>query len=116
MPVREDLAAEVMRILRHGDFQADMSDAIAECVKAADEHGKDSALTVKLKFKAKRGQVLIEDDIVSKPARPNNPPTIAFNDVHGNLTRHDPRQQSMDLKTVEEDDRALKRMEDEYHG
>lgn len=102
MPVREDLAIHTVKMLRHGDFQNELTEAISECVKASEENGKASEVTVKLKFQVKRGQVMISDTVASKPAKPDNPATIAFNDVHGNLSRTDPRQQSMDLKSVDE--------------
>lgn len=102
MPVRDDLASRTLGFLRHGDFQEELSEAIAECVKASDEHGKDSSLTIKLKFESKRGQVFIYDDIGTKPAKPTNPASIAFADVHGNLSRTDPRQGNLDIRPADE--------------
>lgn len=114
MGIRKDLATHVIAMLRRGELADELSEALAECSKATDKYNKKSKVTLTLTFEPNQGQALIHDEVNSKPAKPTNPATIAFVDVHGNLSRQDPNQQDLNLRSadIDADEQAPRTAED----
>lgn len=96
--------AETLRDLT-GDQYQEMTDGLAEVVRAAMETGKTGAITVTLKIKPTGGNaVQAECDIKTKvPAKPK-PPTIFFVANEDSLVRQDPNQMRLPLKPAAVDD------------
>ncbi|HSH26185.1 MAG TPA: hypothetical protein VK972_00215, partial [Wenzhouxiangella sp.] len=97
-----------------GELADELSEAIAECSKSTEAFNKKSSVTLKLTFEPNQGQALIHDEVTSKPAKPTNPATIAYIDVHGNLSRQDPNQQDLNLRSADigDDEQAPRTAED----
>lgn len=66
---REDLFRHTLGMLRYGEMEKELTDALAECISRAQTSGKVTELTLKIKIKPRQntGQYLIEDDITTKP-------------------------------------------------
>lgn len=90
--------AEVLRDLA-GDRYQEMTDQLAEVVRAAMETGKGGALTISIKIKPNASNaVQVECDIKAKiPTKPPVP-TIFFVANGDSLVRNDPDQMRLPLK------------------
>lgn len=83
--------------LRKGNTVSEMSDGLAELVKAVRDTGKKGALVLKLEFiPANAGEtVLVCADWTTKEPLPNKASTTFFTTDDNLLVRHDPRQREM---------------------
>lgn len=83
--------------LRKGMTVSELSDALAEVVKAVKDTGKKGGLTLKLEFIPSSGgeTVLVTADYSTKEPLPNKSSTTFFTTDDNLLVRRDPRQQEM---------------------
>lgn len=89
-----------------GVLAAELSDRLNELVEAVALHGKAGSLTLVIKVApaGKNGHtVVVSDEVKSKLPEGDREDSIFFVDEHCNLTRHDPRQQSLPLREVDRD-------------
>lgn len=93
---------DTLRHLGAGVMLDDASEKLAELVKLVDETGKPGSITLKINLRrATAGALAVTHEVtVKKPPEPKVE-TLLFPTVEGNLLTHDPRQQALDLKTVE---------------
>ena len=107
--IRQDLFIHVVNNL-NGGAQNELSDRLSECVKATQDTGKATELTFTLKIKPDRagGQYFIDHAITTKLPKHERPTTIMWADPQGNLLREDPRQRSLELRSVDQDKTELK--------
>lgn len=83
---------DTLRDLRRGSLLDDCADAMQEVVKAVDETVKPAARI--------GGAVNVSDKITTKlPALPNGE-TIMFMTPDNNMVANDPKQQTLELKSV----------------
>ncbi len=112
MPIRQDLFTYTVGQLLNGHTQAELSEALAECVDRVRDTGKQAKLTLVLTIKpAGPGQYEIRDQIKQQLPELDRGITLMFGTPEGNLTREDPNQMKMELKTVPDDKPELKKME-----
>lgn len=77
--------------LRRGSAHADMTIALAELVEAVIENRKKGTISIVFTVEpAGNDQVVVKDEIVSKPPKAELPTSIYFVDREMNLTRDDP--------------------------
>lgn len=89
---------------RNGALHAELSDALADVVKAVQDHHKAGAvsLTITVKPGAKgTATLVVTDDVKVKAPRGERPAAMFFADADGNLSRNDPRQTELPLRRVE---------------
>lgn len=94
---------DTLRSLGHGTFIDDASDALNKLVTAVDETGRAGKLTLTLSIKkATRGSgaMVVQDEIKLSLPKPDMRETMLFATPEGNLVTEDPRQQTLELKTV----------------
>lgn len=93
---------DMLRHLGAGVVLDDASEQLADLVKRVDETGKPGSLTLKINLRrATAGALAVTSDItVKKPPEPKIE-TLLFPTVEGNLLTQDPRQKTLELKTVE---------------
>lgn len=75
------------------------TEALNDLVHATTETGKAGSLTLTIKMKpigGKAGQMELETDVKAKLPQPTKGKTILFTTVDNNLSRQDPRQQTLD--------------------
>lgn len=96
---------DTLREIRHGAMLEDASEELAKIVRRVAETGKPGSLTMKLVVRPTgRGSVrtlVIEDQLMTKIPQPDREVTIFFPTADGNLTRNDPSQMSLGLRSVE---------------
>jgi len=102
---------DVARDIRRGAFIDEMADAIQQVVASVEETGKAGKVIVEIAVApASKGQgaVKVADKITLKlPALPAGE-TIMFVTPDNNLVANDPRQSTLELKTVEVKTQELK--------
>lgn len=105
MPVRDDLFMHVVGSMRNGSVQRQLSEELNECVLMSQQTNKKSTLTLTIEIKpnGNTGQYHLKDVIKTKLPALNLGETIMFGTPDGNLTREDPNQRSLDLRSVEDD-------------
>ncbi len=111
--LHNDLYARVLRDLRAGRTLLEASEALGDLVNACRETGKMGEITLKLKIKPDRGdtgQYFLEDQLTVKTPEHPRGQTIMFGTPDNNLTRTDPRQQELTLKSVDDDTSELKKV------
>ncbi|NHR08386.1 hypothetical protein HA052_24650 [Chromobacterium haemolyticum] len=94
---------DTLRSLGHGTFIDDASDALNKLVTAVDETGRAGKLTLTLSIKkATRGSgaMVVQDEIKLSLPKPDSRETMLFATPEGNLVTEDPRQQTLELRTV----------------
>lgn len=98
-------AADMLRQLRYGTLQDELTEEIRAMVLAVTNAKKAGKITLTLSFKpVKSGQIEISDDI--KVARPkeDKATSLFFPTVEGNLERQDPRQQQFEgIRSVDQE-------------
>lgn len=75
------------------------TEALNDLVHATTETGKAGSLTLTIKMKpigGKAGQMELETDVKAKLPQPTKGKTILFTTVDNNLSRQDPRQQTLE--------------------
>lgn len=102
--VRDDLFLFTVRELLNGATQRDLSERLAECVEAARDTQKTASLSLKLTIKplGNSGQYEIRDDITAKIPELDRGITLMFGTPDNNLTRSDPQQTALDLRSVDQ--------------
>ncbi|PPD48398.1 MAG: hypothetical protein CTY14_02230 [Methylotenera sp.] len=102
---------DVARDIRRGAFIDEMADAIQQVVASVEETGKAGKVIVEIAVApASKGQgaVKVADKITLKlPALPAGE-TIMFVTPDNNLVANDPRQSTLELKTVSQRPQELK--------
>lgn len=100
MPARPFL--DTLIALRFGKLHDELTEALNELTNACTETGKGGTLTLSIKLKPGRaGQVEILDDVKTKLPSFERGSTLMFSTPDGNLQRDDPRQQKLELRSVE---------------
>lgn len=99
---RPDLFTHTLNLLRSGEAQAELSEQLDALITACADTGKlgQLTLTIKVKPNGKSGQYIIADTIAVKTPRYQRADTLLFEDMDGNLTREDPRQKKLELKSA----------------
>ncbi len=99
---RPDLFSHTLNLLRGGEAQAELSERLDELIQACADTGKPGtlALTLKVKPNGKSGQYVLTDQIAAKTPQYPRADTLLFEDADGNLTREDPRQKKLELKSA----------------
>jgi hypothetical protein len=99
---RPDLFLHTLNLLRGGEAQAELSERLDELIQACADTGKPGtlALTLKVKPNGKSGQYVLTDQIAAKTPQYPRADTLLFEDADGNLTREDPRQKKLELKSA----------------
>lgn len=93
---------QAMALLRHGDCEEEVNAKLTECLQATMDTGKASTLTIKLSIKPNgNGVVKVVDDIKATVPRFDKEPTVLFTDKNNQLVREDPRQQSLNLQSLD---------------
>lgn len=101
---RPDLYIHTLQNLLYGATAEELSEKLDECIERSKETGKQSTLTLKLTIKptTRAGdQYEIRDEIKANLPELDRGLTLMFQDENGNLTRENPRQKSMDLKSAD---------------
>ena len=89
--------------MRHGNFLDECSDNLQAVIAAVEETGKGGKLLIEISIApASRGQgaVKVSDKITAKLPQLPNGETIMFVTPDNNLVSTDPRQQTLELKSV----------------
>lgn len=84
--------------LRGGHAHAELTTAMRDLVEAVTEYGKPGELVFRMKVKpaGKRGtQVVVTDEVTSKPPQGELPVSLFYVDGANNLRREDPNQLSL---------------------
>jgi hypothetical protein len=96
---------ETLRELRAGRTLEDLATNVAEIVTAVRATGKSGELTLKLKFKPPKAggasYLMVEDSIKSSVPKLDHGDTVFFHVAGGGLTRQDPSQIEMSLRSIE---------------
>lgn len=95
---------DTLRDLRQGAALDELADELAAVVRAVRECNKAGELTLKLRVApASNGDIstlIVTDSITAKPPRLSKGGTVFFSDDHNNLSRRDPRQAEIELRSV----------------
>ena len=93
---------DTLRHLGAGVMLDEASEQLADLVKRVDETGKPGSMTIKINLRrATAGALALTSDVtVKKPPEPKLE-TLLFPTVEGNLLTQDPRQQTLELRTIE---------------
>jgi len=105
MSQRPDLYSHTINTLQHGATAIELSEQLHECVQAAQKTGKKATLTVTLTIKPvgrDTGQYEFREDIKCKIPSLDRGMTLMFGTPDGNLTRNDPRQGELQLRSADE--------------
>jgi hypothetical protein len=101
---RPDLFVHTLNTMDYGVTPEELSDSIAELLQAVQDTNKKGTLTLKLTVKPESinaGQISITPDIkLTAPKYPRDK-ALMFLTPENNLQREDPRQTTMEFKTVE---------------
>lgn len=103
MAYRQDLALEVIKQLRGGRTQEELSEGINQLVQECRKTGKKGQITLKIDIKPDKGdsgQYFITDEIKIKEPTFERGQTLMWGTPEGNLQRTDPNQGELDLKAV----------------
>jgi len=89
---------DVLREMRRGRVVEDMTDALAECVKAVDETNKAAVLTMKITVKPSKDggwEKTLATAISTTLPRKDTPDAVMFSTADGDLVREDPDQRGL---------------------
>lgn len=91
---------DFLKEVRKGGAMLDLSEQMAEVVKAVRERGKAGQVTLTIKISPFKGDVntlVVTDEVKAKlPPKPDNGASIFFPTEEGQMVRTDPRQQTFD--------------------
>ena len=94
---------DTLRLLDGGAFLNRSSDELAALVRRVDETGKAGKLTMTLEVKrVTGGAISIVPSVVARVPEPKPDATVLWATVEGNLTQDNPRQQRLELRTVDQ--------------
>lgn len=103
--LRPDLFVSTVRDLSYGADALKASETLDKAVQRSLDTGKATTMTLKLTIKPvgnHTGQVEIKDSISCKLPELDRGMSLMFVTPDGNLTRDNPKQASMDLRSVDE--------------
>jgi hypothetical protein len=103
---RPDLFVHTVNNLLYGQTASELSEALYECIERSQETGKQAKLTLSLTIKPTTREGLqyeIKDEIKTVMPQLDRGITLMFKTEDGNLQRENPAQQTMELKSVEDD-------------
>lgn len=88
---------------RRGALQTELSEALADLVRACVETGKKGKIQLEIAVaptKDADGTVYITDQVKLSAPRPDARPSMFFTDENGNVSRTNPRQPELPLRPV----------------
>lgn len=95
---------DTLRQIEGGLLLEELADLQRELVEAVRHTGKKGTLTLTLSYTPEgQGQLSIAADLKTKAPKTNRGRSIFFITPDANLDRHDPRQQELDIRIVEDD-------------
>ncbi|MBJ2258298.1 hypothetical protein [Pseudomonas psychrophila] len=95
---------DTLRDIEAGGLLDELSEAQHSLIDAIRLTGKGGELTIKLAYKPDgNGQMTIKADVKAKEPALSRGTSLFFLTPEGNLTRRDPRQQDLPLRTVNDD-------------
>lgn len=88
---------------QYGQLHDELSEALQELVNEVREAGLKGKLTLDVEVKPSKGdQLEVLCSIKRKHPEPSYPPQAMWPDRHGSLSLRDPRQQMIDLRTIDD--------------
>ena len=95
---------DTLRDIEAGGLLDELSETQHSLIDAIRLTGKGGELTIKLAYKPDgNGQMTIKADVKAKEPALSRGTSLFFLTPEGNLTRRDPRQQDLQLRTVNDD-------------
>lgn len=95
---------DTLRDIEAGGLLDELSETQHSLIDAIRLTGKGGELTIKLAYKPDgNGQMTIKADVKAKEPVLSRGTSLFFLTPEGNLTRRDPRQQDLQLRTVNDD-------------
>ncbi len=95
---------DTLRDIEAGGLLDELSETQHRLIDAIRLTGKGGELTIKLAYKPDgNGQMTIKADVKAKEPALSRGTSLFFLTPEGNLTRRDPRQQDLPLRTVNDD-------------
>ena len=95
---------DTLRDIEAGGLLDELSETQHSLIDAIRLTGKGGELTIKLAYKPDgNGQMTIKADVKAKEPALSRGTSLFFLTPEGNLTRRDPRQQDLPLRTVNDD-------------
>jgi len=95
---------DTLRDIEAGGLLDELSEPQHSLIDAIRLTGKGGELTIKLAYKPDgNGQMTIKADVKAKEPALSRGTSLFFLTPEGNLTRRDPRQQDLPLRTVNDD-------------
>lgn len=95
---------DTLRDIEAGGLLDELSETQHSLIDAIRLTGKGGELTIKLAYKPDgNGQMTIKADVKAKEPALSRGRSLFFLTPEGNLTRRDPRQQDLPLRTVNDD-------------
>lgn len=95
---------DTLRDIESGGLLDELSETQHSLIDAIRLTGKGGELTIKLAYKPDgNGQMTIKADVKAKEPALSRGTSLFFLTPEGNLTRRDPRQQDLPLRTVNDD-------------
>ncbi|MQU29079.1 hypothetical protein GHO29_21665 [Pseudomonas helleri] len=95
---------DTLRDIEAGGLLDELSETQHRLIDAIRLTGKGGDLTIKLAYKPDgNGQMTIKADVKAKEPALSRGTSLFFLTPEGNLTRRDPRQQDLPLRTVNDD-------------
>lgn len=95
---------DTLRDIEAGGLLDELSETQHSLIDAIRLTGKGGDLTIKLAYKPDgNGQMTIKADVKAKEPALSRGTSLFFLTPEGNLTRRDPRQQDLPLRTVNDD-------------
>lgn len=90
---------------RKGEILSDLAESMRRVTQAVQESGRAGYLTLRIDIrpasKGRAGALVVEDEIKEKLPSEDKAGSIFFADKSFNLTREDPNQQTLELRSVE---------------
>jgi len=115
MKHRPDLFVHTINNIRNGSAASDLSDSLPDCINAAKQSGKAATLTVKITVKpdSPNGKIfMVSEQSSVKLPEPSKAVTLMYSTDSGDLQRNDPDQHRLDLRSVEEEPKPIKKLEE----
>lgn len=108
---RPDLFVHTLNNLRNGSAAEQLSEKLHACIVAAKETGKIATLKVELKIKpdGPDGKIMFLSEVATaKIPELDKAVTLMFATDNGELTRQDPNQGVLPLRSVDDDDQPIR--------
>lgn len=106
LPPIDGGAISTLQQHRRGACLTDLSAAIRDVVAAVNATGRAGGVTLKLTIKPagkkNAGELIVEDDIITKLPKEEKGGSIFYADDDNNLRRDDPNQRNLELREVPE--------------